>query len=157
MSTNMPIAYASIVMQSRRTADFYDFTSKVFDQDLTVERSGIQYFFLVLQFSTVVCQFGSSFRQVIVDSDITFRQQRCMSTATCRQCQLQCQLQWQWTSHCQCQLSMAIPWHGHGHGYRLTVSTLTVTDSDTVTVTLSLTLCQCLHVNGNVVYDYMHD
>ena len=28
-----------------------------------------------------------------------------------------------------------------------------------VTVTLPLTLCQwqCLHVNGNVVYDYMHD
>ena len=70
MSTNMPIAYASIVMQGRRTADFYDFTSKVFDQDLAVERPGIQYFFLVLQFSTGACQFGSSFRQVIVDVDV---------------------------------------------------------------------------------------
>ena len=69
MSTSMPIAYASIVMQGRRTADFYDFTSEVFDQDLTVERPGIQYFFLVLQFSTGACQFGSSFRQVIVDVD----------------------------------------------------------------------------------------
>ena len=37
--------------------------------DLTVERPGIQYFFLVLQFSTGACQFGSSFRQVIVDVD----------------------------------------------------------------------------------------
>ena len=72
MSTNMPIAYASIVMQGRRTADLYDFNSKVFDQNLTVERPGIQYFFLVLQFSTVVCQFGSSFRQVIVDVDGRF-------------------------------------------------------------------------------------